>query len=128
MAETKFGTFSDLLALTPESLQPIVIELKNILTEIDPDAVEVVRLGDRAATYGVGPQKMKHSYTYILPHKSWVNLGFFRGGILDDPTGLLEGAGKNMRHVKIQSLDEARSEDVKRLIRIALTERRTALG
>lgn len=128
MAETKFGTFSDLLALTPESLRPIVVELKNVITEIDPDAVEVVRLGDRAATYGVGPQKMKHGYTYILPHKSWVNLGFFRGGSLVDPTGLLEGTGKNMRHVKIRSLEAAANDDLKALIRLALEERRDALG
>lgn len=128
MAETKFGTFSELLGMAPESLQPIMVELKNIITEIDPDTVEVVRLGDRAATYGVGPQKMKQGYTYILPHKSWVNLGFFRGGSLDDPKGLLEGTGKNMRHVKIHSLEAAGNDDLKSLIRLALEERRTALG
>ncbi len=128
MAETKFGTFSELLGMTPESLQPIMVELKNIITEIDPDTVEVVRLGDRAATYGVGPQKMKQGYTYILPHKSWVNLGFFRGGSLHDPKGLLEGTGKNMRHVKIRSMEAAANEDLKALIRLALEERRTALG
>lgn len=128
MAETKFGTFSELLGMTPESLQPIMVEFKNIITEIDPDTVEVVRLGDRAATYGVGPQKMKQGYTYILPHKSWVNLGFFRGGSLDDPKGLLEGTGKNMRHVKIHSLEAAGNDDLKSLIRLALEERRTALG
>lgn len=127
MAETKFGTFSDLLEITPESLRPIVIELKNIITAIDPDTVEVVRLGDRAATYGVGPQKMKQGYTYILPHKSWVNLGFFRGGSLDDPKGLLEGTGKNMRHVKIRSLEAAGNDDIKELILSSLQERKKAL-
>lgn len=128
MAETNFGTFHDLLEITPESLRPIVVELKNIITTIDPDSVEVVRLGDRAATYGVGPQKMKQGYTYILPHKSWVNLGFFRGAQLDDPAGLLEGSGKNMRHVKIRSLEAVGNDELKELIQAALQERRKSLG
>lgn len=128
MAETKFGTFDDLLALAPENLRPIMIELKSIINKIDPATVEVVRLGDRAATYGVGPQKMKQGYTYILPHKSWVNLGFFRGGSLDDPKGLLEGTGKNMRHVKIRSMEVAGNDALATLIRLALEERRAALG
>lgn len=128
MADTKFGTFSDLLDMTEESLRPVVIELKTIILEIDPAACEVVRLGDRAATYGVGPQKTKQGYSYILPHKSWVNLGFFRGATLADPKGLLEGTGKNMRHVKIHSLEAAANDELKTLIRLALEERRTALG
>jgi hypothetical protein len=37
-------------------------------------------------------------------------VGFFCGAMLDDPAGLLEGAGKRMRHVKLrwkQAVDEA---------------------
>lgn len=128
MAETKFGTFEELLATATEELQSIMIELKTLIMSIDPEACEVVRLGDRAATYGVGPQKMKQGYVYILPHKSWVNLGFFRGAGLDDPTGLLEGTGKNMRHIKIRSEEAVGNDAIAALIRLALEERRTALG
>ncbi len=31
-----------------------------------------------------------------------VNVGFFLGAELDDPTGLLEGTGRRMRHVKVK--------------------------
>ena len=31
---------------------------------------------------------------------AWI--GFYRGALLDDPAGLLEGAGKRMRHVKVR--------------------------
>ena len=128
MSETKFGNFNDLLDITGEDLRPIVLELKKVILTIDPDACEVVRLGDRAATYGVGPKKMKEGYVYILPHKSWVNLGFFRGAILDDPDGLLEGTGKSMRHIKIKSLDQANNKSIKTLIKIALIERKREVG
>ena len=126
MSATRFGTFDELLDLTGETLRPIVLALKSLILEIDPDACEVVRLGDRAATYGVGPQKMKEGYTYILPHKSWVNLGFFRGASLDDPGRLMEGTGKNMRHIKIRSLEEIQQPALARLIEAALQERREA--
>jgi len=124
MSKTKFGNFDDLLGITTEHLRPIVSALKKIILAIDPNACEVVRLGDRAATYGVGPKKMKEGYVYILPHNNWVNLGFFRGAILNDPDGLLEGTGKNMRHIKIHNLEQANNKNINDLIKLALAERR----
>lgn len=126
MSATKFGSFEDLLASTTVALQPVVKELKKVILSIDPQAHEVVRLGDRAATYGLGPRKMKEGYTYILPHKSWVNLGFYQGATLADPDGILEGTGKKLRHVKIKSIEEANAENVKTLIALAVAERKAA--
>ena len=68
-----------MLQTTEESLRPIAKALRDTVFEIDTNACEVVRLGDRAATYGVGPRKMIDGYVYILPHKRWVNLGFYQG-------------------------------------------------
>ncbi|MEO0341125.1 MAG: DUF1801 domain-containing protein [Bacteroidota bacterium] len=128
MAETQFGSFDDLLALTSEELIPIVITLKQLIEKIDPNTCEVVRLGDRAATYGVGPKKMKEGYVYVLPHKSWVNLGFYQGALLDDPDGLLEGTGKKLRHIKIKSVEQAQLPAIQSLIGVALEERRATTG
>lgn len=102
MTDGKFGIFHDLLQISDETVRPIATALRKIAFEIDPNACEVVRLGDRVATYGVGPRKMIDGYAYILPYKSWVNLGFYQGVDLADPDGLLEGTGKKMRHVKIR--------------------------
>ena len=127
MSKAQFGTFDDLLEITEESLRPIVTALREIIVEVDPDTCEVVRLGDRAATYGVGPRKMLDGYTYILPHKRWVNLGFYQGVDLADPEGLLEGTGAKMRHVKIRSMDDVNWTAVRLLVKGAL-ERRKASG
>jgi hypothetical protein len=127
MSETKFGSFEDLLGITEEHLRPIVKELKRVILEIDPDTCEVVRLGDRAATYGVGPRKMSEGYVYILPHQSWVNLGFYKGTSLTDPAGLLEGTGKSLRHIKIRSVEDIARPEIPNLIRAAFKERREAL-
>jgi hypothetical protein len=40
-------------------------------------------------------------FGYVNSFKSHVNVGFFCGALLEDPTGLLEGSGKRMRHVKL---------------------------
>jgi len=42
------------------------------------------------------------AFAYVDAFSAHVNLGFFHGAALDDPAGLLEGAGKRMRHVKIR--------------------------
>jgi len=50
------------------------------------------------------------AFAYVDAFKAHVNVGFFRGALLPDPDGLLEGTGKSMRHVKLrpgQDIDEA---------------------
>src|SRR5512139_1089983 len=123
MSKAKLGTFDDLVKLGHPSQQPTLKRLRQIILEIHPDACEVVRLGDRAATYGLGPKKMSEGYVYIMPNDSWVNLGFYKGTDLPDSKGLLEGTGAKMRHVKIRSLAEADQPAVRELIRAALEER-----
>ena len=128
MERARFGSFDDLLSLTEEPLRPVVRALRATVLEVHADACEVVRLGDRAATYGVGPRKMIDGYAYILPHAAWVNLGFYRGAELPDPESLLEGTGARMRHVKVRTVDDARRPALRALVAAAYAERRDAMG
>jgi hypothetical protein len=41
-------------------------------------------------------------FAYVNAFRAHVNVGFFHGAALADPTGLLEGTGKYMRHVKVR--------------------------
>ena len=128
MPPAKFGTFEDLLEMTAEPLRPVAVALREAIVRLHPEVSEVVRLGERAATFGVGSKKMSEGYAYILPHPRWINLGFFRGASLPDHEGLLEGTGAAMRHAKIHSLEEACRPELLTLLAAALAERRTALG
>lgn len=128
MDTTKFGSFDDLLDISPPSQHAAMQRLRAIILEVDPAACEVVRLGDRAATYGVGPKKMSEGYAYIIPFAAWVNLGFYKGTDLPDPEGLLEGTGSKLRHVKVRSLDDAERPALRALLAAALEERRRALS
>ena len=124
----RLGQFGDLIQMAREPLWPIMRRLRSIILEIHPDACEVVRLGDRAASYGIGPRKMVDGYAYVMPFRSWVNLGFFRGSVLPDPHCLLEGTGKTMRHVKMRRLEDTERAGVRQLIMDALKERESAQG
>ncbi len=134
MSPVDIRTFEDLLQTTEDPLRAVAQALRDIIFEVDPKVCEVVRLGDRAATFGVGSPKMIDGYAYIQPHKTWVNLGFDpyqrygQGYGQPDPNGLLEGAGAKMRHAKIHLLDDARQPAIRALIECALAKRKETSG
>ena len=55
-------------------------------------------------------------FAYVNVFKSHTNVGFFYGALLDDPARLLEGTGKNMRHVKLKPGREPDSDALGNLI------------
>lgn len=61
-----------------------------------PDVRELVH--DRHPMACVGDA----AFAYVDAFSAHANVGFFFGTELDDPEGLLEGAGKRMRHVKLR--------------------------
>ena len=118
------GTFDELLAGVEPGLAAIARRLRAMIRKVDASTVETVRLGDNAATYGVGPKKMTDGYAYIMPMRGYINLGFYQGALLADPKQLLEGTGKGLRHVKVRSLAEADRPPVRALVGAALARRR----
>ncbi len=84
MSNAARGTFEELLNGTAPGLADIARRLREAIFAVDPVAVETVRLGDNAATYGVGPKKMTDGYAYIMPMRGYVNLGFYQGASLND--------------------------------------------
>ena len=46
------------------------------------------------------------AFAYVNVFTAHVNVGFFLGAHLADPAGLLEGTGRNMRHVKLRPATE----------------------
>ena len=55
-------------------------------------------------------------FCYVNIFRSHVNVGFFIGALLQDPSGLLEGSGKRGRHVKLKLGRELESEPLSALI------------
>jgi hypothetical protein len=61
-----------------------------------PDVRELLQDGHPTACAGDA------AFAYVDAFSKHVNVGFFNGASLPDPAGLLEGAGKRMRHVKVR--------------------------
>jgi hypothetical protein len=118
------GAFEAILAGASEDVRSVCVALRRLITSSHEDFVEVVWPRFRIASFGVGPKKMTEHYAYIAAHRSHVNLGFYRGASLDDPQGLLEGSGKNLRHIKIVGTAAVKGPAVKALLRRAIAERK----
>ena len=59
------------------------------------------------------------AFGYVNAFTAHVNVGFFLGAHLADPAGLLEGTGKNMRHVKLRPGSEIDRQALAGLIQAA---------
>ena len=97
-------------------LQAVAGAARALILELHTSAVEIVWPRQRIASYGVGPRKMTEHCACIALHSKHVNLGFYAGATLDDPAGLLEGSGKQLRHVKLYALADARRPALRALI------------
>jgi hypothetical protein len=77
--------------------------------EVFHDGCPVACLGD--APFG-----------YVNVFTSHVNVGFFRGADLPDPSRLLQGAGKYMRHVKLRPGSPTNAAALSTLIHTAYSD------
>ena len=66
-----------------------------VMRECGDEVREVFHDGCANACFGDVP------FAYVNVFSSHVNVGFFQGATLADPSGLLLGSGKFMRHVKL---------------------------
>ncbi|MBM4074044.1 MAG: DUF1801 domain-containing protein [Planctomycetes bacterium] len=66
--------------------------------------------------------KMGQAFIHIATYSNHVNLGFNLGSQLDDPQGLLEGTGKLIRHVRLQSAADLKKSGIRKLIAAAVKQ------
>lgn len=117
--DARLGTLEQVRERYAADTLPILDRLREVLDEIDPQSTETYVPRERAIYVTLGRGKMADGYCYVMAQRSYVNLGFFRGVELPDPAGLLEGTGKLLRHVKLRSVEEVDSPEVRTLITAA---------
>lgn len=67
-------------------------------------------------SWGVPTFEAKDPFCFYMIGKHHVTFGFHFGTSLEDPQGLLEGTGKNMRHVKLRSVEDLERKGVRELV------------
>ena len=93
-----------------------------------PDATEQLDLPDHLLAFGFGPPggtRLRDLAVALIPHASHVNLQLADGALLDDPTGIVEGAGKRIRHVKCRSIGDVGRPALRSILEDQAARRRT---
>ncbi|MCP9929223.1 DUF1801 domain-containing protein [Cyanobium sp. AMD-g] len=125
---TRLGTFQEVVMAASKDVAEICWALRGLISELHPDSTEVPRPGEPSAAYGYGEKKMSEAYAYIMPQKTYANLGFYHGASITSIDSLLEGTGKALRHIKVRNIAMAQSAEVRAVLLAAMEERRKALG
>jgi hypothetical protein len=94
-----------------------------------PRGVEMVFDNYNALVFGIGPtDRTRESFISIAGYPKWVTLFFLDGADLDDPHGLLEGDGKQVRGIRLCTPADMDAPAVAALIAQAIAPHREALA
>lgn len=89
----------DWFAALPDDQRPLLEELRRLLLATNGDFEEAIKWGQPCYS-------LDSLVCFLNKRKAHVVLGFQQGAHLDDPRGLLEGTGKDMRHIKIRTAED----------------------
>jgi hypothetical protein len=123
MNNAAHGTAAEVRAGCTGDLEPIFDYLYTVIRKHSANCVEIAWPKQRIVSFGVGPKKMSEHHCYIAVYAAHINLGFYHGATLSNPSGILEGTGKGLRHVKVSSLEAAKNSSILDLICRAFADR-----
>lgn len=92
------------------ALKDVVAAVRQLVKKAVPAAAEAVN------PWGVPVFELNGTLCFLMVGKYHVTLGFARGTALADPARLLEGTGKNVRHVKLDEAEQVSNPHLRNLI------------
>ncbi len=116
-----------LLADHSPAVREVFGALRSQIIEVAPDLTQQLDLPDHLLAFGFGPpggMRMKGLALALIPHTAHVNLQLADGALLDDPSGLVEGTGKRIRHVKCRSVGDVTRSGLTAIIAEQIARRR----
>jgi hypothetical protein len=97
---------------SPE-LRKVARGLRSFVKKCVPGTKETVN------AWGIPTFERKDPFCFFMTGKNHVTFGFHFGTSVEDPEGLLEGTGKNIRHVKLRTLEDLEQKGLKKLVQAA---------
>ena len=91
-------------------LSKVVKKLKSLVKQLVPGTAQTVN------AWGVPTFEVDQPFCFYMAGKNHVTCGFHQGTSLADPGKVLEGTGKNIRHVKLKTLQDLDSKGLRKLI------------
>jgi hypothetical protein len=117
------------LAAYPDPMRAIAEQLRAVVRQAVPEAIERVRPGWRLIGYDVPGRGKAVYFCYVAPEPEHVHLGFEHGVLMRDDEGVLLGAGitRQVRWVTVRAGDSIPTRRYEALVveaaRIALLTR-----
>ena len=108
------GSIDELLAPYGPNVVALANAARRRILSLVPHAVERLRPG-----WGLIGYSAPKYFAFVVPVKDGVRIGFEWGVRLDDPAGLLEGNGSQVRFVAITRASQLRRRELATLINSA---------
>src|SRR5882762_9706958 len=101
-------------------IRELALELRGLLLEEIAPCYENIYDAYSAVAIGYGTSdRLRDGIFHIAVYSKHVNLGFNEGATLDDPKGILEGNGNQIRHISIKSVEDIKRPELRAYIRRA---------
>ena len=102
------------------AIQKLALDLRALVLEEMAPCHENIYDAYSAVAMGYGPtDRLSDGIFHIAVYAKGVNLGFNHGAALADPAGILEGAGKQIRHIKIRTPSDLERSEIRAYMRRA---------
>jgi hypothetical protein len=92
------------------ALKDVVSAVRRLVKQTVPAAAEAIN------PWGMPVFELNGTLCFLMVGKQHVTLGFAQGTSLSDPGRLLEGTGKNIRHVKLKKAEQVGDLHLRNLI------------
>ena len=118
--------FAEIIAGSSPAIQDLARAVRDLIYDVLPQTIEVVWPRQGSVGWGTGAKKFTEQFAYLMPFQRHVTLGFYHGGELPDPNGLLPETGGRqaggrltMRSLRITSREQLRDPALRKLIEAA---------
>ena len=109
------------LAVYDEWIVELALAVRGMLLTEAPRATETIYDAYNAVSVGYSfTGRLKECFCHVAVYSKHVNLGFNRGVELADPRGILQGTGKQIRHVTIREVGDLENPSLLRFVRTAI--------
>ena len=111
----------EFLSAYDERIVALAVAVRRFVLTETPRATETIYDAYNAVAMGYSfTGRLKESFCHIAVYGKHVNLGFNRGVDLADPRGILQGSGKQIRHVTIRQAGDLKNAYLRRLLQVAI--------
>ncbi len=91
-------------------LRKVARALRSFVKKTVPDTRETVN------AWGIPTFEAPDPFCFYMAGRNHVTFGFHFGTSLNDPESLLEGTGKNIRHVKLRTVADLEQKSLRELV------------